>query len=720
MATLARGGIVVLHGPPGAGGVIRARSLAARMPDAALTIEDLTCSRQPLAEIEGLAPGPTIVVTTRRVDSDVYAASELKPLSSHEAIELFHAASNNALRDHDAEVAEIVELLDRLPDFVVAVAQHAGLGPTGILDSLRSDASLVGPALRSFEVAWARLDSDHQRLLHGVSVFQGAFRVTRAAGMLKVTSDALLRALLAAEQWHLICSAGLDEQGYGRFLMRGVVRTSIRRSRPADANVQRRYISDQVALETIGVADLPDQLWVASQSNAKVRMEMILRSEEALHRVGRAAELVAHLSAAEELPPGGLRARARARRITGDIDGADEDLTVCLELSDPPAARAAAFRELGTLMFVRGELEKAKSAYQRAYELYVLVGDRRAAALVLDGLAATEYVGGATDSARKLSLRALRILVEVGDRSAEGMVRGHLGLIALDRGLVDEARVQLNESRQIHHRLGRVRFEAADLANLALVALDTGDLDTANTHLNDALALYRSAGDRRGVAFARLDLGVCAEEAGRLAIARLHYLEALDIGRLIDARRLMGLALTYLGRLSAREGREQDARASFLDASEHLRSRDEQALLAVCRAHLGGAVPSLDHPTVTVRSALRILELERRRMVLTIDELSQSWALQGRSSTLINRPTLWRVMLRLVRQHEELPGSPVSRHELFVAGWPGERISDRSAAGRVRTAVYALRQMGLSDAIANVGGGYALQPTLRIEHGSVT
>jgi DNA-binding SARP family transcriptional activator len=73
------------------------------------------------------------------------------------------------------------------------------------------------------------------------------------------------------------------------------------------------------------------------------------------------------------------------------------------------------------------------------------------------------------------------------------------------------------------------------------------------------------------------------------------------------------------------------------------------------------------------------------------------------------------MLLALVAHREADPGSPLTRDQLFAAGWPGERAQPEAAAQRVHTAIWTLRTLGLRDVLIGRDDGYLLDPELVIE-----
>lgn len=86
----------------------------------------------------------------------------------------------------------------------------------------------------------------------------------------------------------------------------------------------------------------------------------------------------------------------------------------------------------------------------------------------------------------------------------------------------------------------------------------------------------------------------------------------------------------------------------------------------------------------------------------------------GERRSLARRAPLRRVLAALVRSSEVEPMRALSVGELFLAGWPGERIRSGSSAGRVYVAVSTLRRFGLADVIERFEDGYRLSPTVNV------
>jgi hypothetical protein len=83
--------------------------------------------------------------------------------------------------------------------------------------------------------------------------------------------------------------------------------------------------------------------------------------------------------------------------------------------------------------------------------------------------------------------------------------------------------------------------------------------------------------------------------------------------------------------------------------------------------------------------------------------------------SLARRGPLRRILLRLALHRDGKEREALSGDDLLAAGWPGEKPVGQSAEGRVRTAVWMLRRMGLHDRLVTTDDGYRLGAEVEID-----
>jgi hypothetical protein len=82
----------------------------------------------------------------------------------------------------------------------------------------------------------------------------------------------------------------------------------------------------------------------------------------------------------------------------------------------------------------------------------------------------------------------------------------------------------------------------------------------------------------------------------------------------------------------------------------------------------------------------------------------------GKRVDLSTKGPLRRIFRAIVKAHRESPRRGLSVHEVFDAGWFGERAEPEALAGRVYSAISKLRRMGLGDVFTRTESGYQLDP----------
>lgn len=77
---------------------------------------------------------------------------------------------------------------------------------------------------------------------------------------------------------------------------------------------------------------------------------------------------------------------------------------------------------------------------------------------------------------------------------------------------------------------------------------------------------------------------------------------------------------------------------------------------------------------------------------------------------LSTRGPLRRIFRAIVEAHRTRPRRSLSVHDVFEAGWFGERAEPDALAGRVYSAISRLRRAGLTDVLVRTATGYQLDP----------
>ena len=107
-----------------------------------------------------------------------------------------------------------------------------------------------------------------------------------------------------------------------------------------------------------------------------------------------------------------------------------------------------------------------------------------------------------------------------------------------------------------------------------------------------------------------------------------------------------------------------------------------------------------------------------RSVTVRVDPLLRWFSVdQGERASCAKRPTMRAILRALIDAHEQRPGTIVARARLLEAGWPDERMAERSAQRRIEVMISRMRELGLRDVLETDLGGYRLRADCVIERG---
>jgi len=391
--------------------------------------------------------------------------------------------------------------------------------------------------------------------------------------------------------------------------------------------------------------------------------------------------------------------------VQGRFDTAREQLTASLRISREAGHRVREGRAIGWLAHLEMMQSRFDDAWTRsgeAIEILREVGDRRSEGISLVTRAICAHETGPLDSAAALYEQAVAIFRAIRDSSYASTSLANLGLIAQEKGLCDDAARWLDEALALARDTGDRRVQGVLLGYRARLEQHVGDLMRAADTYRRALALLDECGDPVSRGVVRACAGSLAAELGEAERARDAFATARALLDGISDRYAAVARMCEL-HLEVAQGQEKAARAR---ADELVQS-----------AQAAGAM------SADLRMARSLLELRacgehpgEAQAVggLQIDPDGQWFrTVEGDRVDLGGRKVLRRVLRALVRAYVD-GARPMNVCELQEAGWPGERIRPQAAARRVYTALWALRRLGLGDALARREDGYFLTGSIAL------
>ncbi|MDQ3514549.1 MAG: tetratricopeptide repeat protein [Chloroflexota bacterium] len=247
---------------------------------------------------------------------------------------------------------------------------------------------------------------------------------------------------------------------------------------------------------------------------------------------------------------------------------------LALSPNDDPAARSAALSVRADLLRDLGNHTGAIHAFTRARELAMAVGDQRAEATAMMGLAAMSDDVGENVATKELALLSAVIWREVGDRSGLARALHTLGWAEAGMGQTAVATRLFRESLGHARAAADARAIAHILGSLGNLLAEQGQFSAARPLLEECLAMARATRDEAEVADAAADLGWLELGSGETASAHAAFAECLDLSHGTGRRRVAVFAIEGCAVLAAIAG-ESDRASRLVAAAFAMREEME-------------------------------------------------------------------------------------------------------------------------------------------------
>lgn len=340
------------------------------------------------------------------------------------------------------------------------------------------------------------------------------------------------------------------------------------------------------------------------------------------------------------------------------------------------------------------------------------------------------------------------------------------GRLCCDRGDFDAAWEVNTAAASICDSVGEGWLAALARANLAQLECERGRYEDAAGMLERALSHLQASAERKYIAvYAAIYAGVCIERGyikdtmRWLGLAHQTF-DPVESGVAVEVNALTAMAAALSGDASAAQDamlrvREADARASSpIAARIRVFAEGVVAVCAADRTTIDDVVahwrtlaarfgvddlttcgppwpPSLQHLDVRASRRLFLRALDGARAAvappaapsvgaapqrLRFGPALMWFVVENQQKNLARKGAMRRILQALVAAHTTTPGVALSPDALVAAGWPGERMLPEAASTRVRTAISALRKLGLRDIIQTRDDGYVFASTVVVEH----
>lgn len=623
-----------------------------------------------------------------------------------------------------AAVVDIVGRLDGLPLAIeLAAARVKALGVSGLrdrLDSLlhRHAGRRPGRARHAsldavIRWSWDLLLPEDQAVLAWSASFSGSFDLAAAEAVLP--ADDVVEVLDALVHHHLL---ELDERtDVPRYRLLSATRAFAARRLAERPDRHAAAAAHAAHFLRDGLEDARLDVILAEQADLRAVMarHLPVQTPHDQQQVLRAAWLLRPALMVHPLAPE-VRAVVEAA-VGGDL---------------PVEWRARAGCVLGSERYFWGSLDDAAAAYAGAHALLQDVPRSSVRTAAASSLFATLLRQGRLDEAQPVGAAAVAA-ADALDPTSPLAFRCRYNLTALlhSRGELEAARSQ---ALVLVQRFGHVPpLVGRALHTLGFIDFDRGDLHAAEARFRQCLEACPAADlfHLRCVG----NLGMLHHIRGEVDAARARYLQAVEGLRALSCRGDEGEFRVALATLEGTAGNAAASAAQLV--------RAEQAF-AVQHIDAEGWLLRLHHAVVDgVEGADRAALLAELAADPACASAWEVWfhkhllgqgprpaarlevGLEGRwfrlrsaaAVDLSRRGAMRRILAGLADHRLAAPGEALDRAALFSAGWPGQTISEESAAHRVRVALSSLRKLGLEGVVVRYAEGWLLDPELPLVRG---
>jgi tetratricopeptide (TPR) repeat protein len=322
-----------------------------------------------------------------------------------------------------------------------------------------------------------------------------------------------------------------------------------------------------------------------------------------------------------------------------------------------------------------------------------------------------------------------------GDRFSQAHIELCLAKEHIQTGALSLALPLLHAARQQFVVQADQKNEAIALMMLGSILHERGNLNEALEHYDESAVLLGEACCVELVALL-LKRGLCYQTLGLQEQAVSDFRQAEATTRKGDTDSTCIEARLFLAEIEATNGDAVSATQRFasVEALVARGSAEQQALFTLCHAMMlvaqqdvSSAQEALESPSVLAGQGQQN-RLAKTRLLKALEGASgidlvvgpkEKWFSIGKTrADLSRRAAVRRIFQALIERHEKGHSEELGKAELIAIGWPGEDLLARAATGRLHTAIWTLRKMGLDEALSQQGTGYLLNASVRIRRAS--
>ncbi|MCD6587286.1 MAG: tetratricopeptide repeat protein [Candidatus Fermentibacteraceae bacterium] len=221
------------------------------------------------------------------------------------------------------------------------------------------------------------------------------------------------------------------------------------------------------------------------------------------------------------------------------------------------------FRAIGISRWLKGELTRAQTAYNKAMTLAEKLHNRMLQCSLLNNTGLIDCDRSLFPQALEKLEKSLSMAENLGSIDGQARSLCNIGLVYWRSGKASEALDYYKRSLRLVETINDVSGQANLLTNIGLIHNHRGEQEQAYEIASGSMKLSQDLDDKRAVCRALNNMGSVMLVLGMFTIAEKHFTDALSIARKIGLKQMEGLLTTNTAMLIMLKGDSATAENLF-------------------------------------------------------------------------------------------------------------------------------------------------------------
>lgn len=272
-------------------------------------------------------------------------------------------------------------------------------------------------------------------------------------------------------------------------------------------------------------------------------------------------------------------------------------------------AQALGLKFQGASYLLRGNYDKALTAFKSALQIMERSGDQYEIAACLNNLGITYKSKGNYSEALKSYARASSIFEKIDHRRGAAVALSNIGVIHQYQGNYTKALDYYERARITYEKLGNQKGLIMMLNNVGLIYNNQSEYIKALDYFERSLAIQEELNDQKGIGLSLNNIGLAHESLGDYKKALEYFERSLSTREKVDDQKGIAGSLGNIGSIYKILGRNNEALAYYERALSILEENSDQQGIATSLSNMGSIFQSQGQSQKALRYCKRSLEI---------------------------------------------------------------------------------------------------------------